>query len=416
MLTTQTKSIKKIKKMPIFNDEKELSLFLEKSLTDNLKYFIRHSITTLVKAEMEQIREELMDKASTANAPSFNGYYNRDLVSPYGKVENIPIPRFRDGFGNESPSMLNGFEDERSRTWRLLHDMHLMGISQRKVKQIANKHFGINISTRKLKDVSHELVMHESVQINTKPLTDEYQFLFCDGIWEKVKGSGWDKTAAVVLCVLGMRVDGSYQMLGFKLARAEDMGSWTKLLSSIKQRGLSGEAIDLVTMDDSAGCKSAIEQVYKSTPIQNCIVHKLRNVLSKTSHKHKPSMAEDLKVISSAQTPDEALEAAKAVAKKWYQKEEKAIASLRHNFEYCLTYYQYPKDMWKKIRSTNVLEREFREVRRRTKVNDHSFNNFESANVYHEGIFQYLNNSYPANNSVHQNSSNLSNLTQGLTH
>mgnify|MGYP003586073922 CR=1 FL=1 len=133
----------------------------------------------------------------------------------------------------------------------------------------------------------------------------------------------------------------------------------------------------------------------KDTPIQNCMVHKLRNVLSKTSHKHKKAMAEDLKVISDAQSPDEALLTAKEIAKKWYTKEAKAIASLRHNFEYCLTYFQYPKDIWKKIRSTNVLEREFREVRRRTKVNDHSFNSFVSANMYHEGIFQYLNSNYP---------------------
>lgn len=278
----------------------------------------------------------------------------------------------------------------------LLHDMHLMGISQRKVKKLADKHFGINISTKKLKDVSYELVMHESTQINKKQLTDEYQFLFCDGIWENVKGSGWYKTSAVVLCVLGMRADGSYQIPGFTLARAEDSDSWTKLLSSIKQRGLSGKTLDLVIMDDSVCCKLAIERVFKNTPIQNYIVHKLRSVLSKTSHKHKTAIAKDLKVISGTQSPDEALTAAQEIAKKWYSKEGKAIASLRHNFEYCLTYSQYPKDIWKKIRSTNVLGREFREVRRRTKVNEHSFNSFESANMYHEGIFQYLNGNYPA--------------------
>jgi len=402
MSTIQTKSNRKVKRMPVFNDDKELSSFLEKSLTDNLKHFIRHSITTLVKAEMEQIREDLKDKPNSgpsSNNPSFNGYYNRHLTSPFGRVEDIPIPRFRDGFGDKdelSPTSLAGFEDEKSRAWRLLHDMHMMGISQRKVKRIADEHFGIKISTKKLKDVSYELVMHESAQINSKQLNDEYQFLFCDGIWEKVKGDGWDRTAAVVLCVLGMKEDGSYQMLGFELARSEDSDSWTKLLSSLKKRGLSGKALDLVTMDDSGGCKIAIERVFKDIPIQNCIVHKLRNVLSKTSHKHKAAMAEDIKVISGALSPDEALAAAKAIAKKWYKKEERAVNSLRHNFEYCLTYYQYPKDIWKKIRSTNVLEREFREVRRRTKVNDHSFNNFESANMYHEGIFQYLNKYYPA--------------------
>lgn len=102
--------------MPVFETEKDLSAFLEKSLTDNLKHFIRHSTTTLVKAEMEQIRDELLHNTQT-NYPSFNGYYSRDLVSPYGKVEGIPIPRFRNGFSSEPPTTPNGFEDEKSRTW-----------------------------------------------------------------------------------------------------------------------------------------------------------------------------------------------------------------------------------------------------------------------------------------------------------
>jgi transposase-like protein len=107
-------------------------------------------------------------------------------------------------------------------------------------------------------------------------------------------------------------------------------------------------------------------------------------------------VTEDLKTITNANSPDKAMEAAKAIVKKWYVREEKAMNSLKHNFEYCLTYFQFPKDKWASIRSTNILEREFREVRRRTKVNDHSFNDIESARRYHEGIFQYLNANYPA--------------------
>jgi transposase-like protein len=395
MATTQIKSIRTIKKLPVFDDDKDLLAFLERSLTDNLKQFIRHSITTLVKAEMEQVRSELQQSQTNA-PPAFNGYYHRQLVSPFGKVEDVPIPRFRDGFGEWPPTMLDGFDDEKSRTWKLLHDMHMLGVSQRKVKLLAKQHLNLDIGLSKLKDVSQELVMHESAQINLKALSDDYQYLFCDGIWEKVKGHGWDKTAAVVLCVLGVKRDGTRELIGFELARAEDGDSWTTLLKSIKARGLSGNGLDLFVMDDSKGCKVGIDRVFGDVLIQNCIVHKLRQVIAFTSHKNKAAIAEDLKVISHANSPEEATEAAKAVAKKWYQKEERAIASLRHNFEYCLTYFQFPEDTWKTIRSTNILEREFREVRRRTKVNDHSFNNFESQRRYHEGIFQHLNNYYPA--------------------
>ena len=78
--------------------------------------------------------------------------------------------------------------------------------------------------------------MHESVQINKNSLLTNTSFCFVMVYREKVKGNGWDKTSAVVLCVLGMRADGSYQMLGFTLARAEDSDSWDPVLSSIKQR------------------------------------------------------------------------------------------------------------------------------------------------------------------------------------
>src|ERR1700758_639424 len=97
MPTTQIKSNRTVKKMPLFDDDKELSSYLERSLTDNLKHFIRHSVTTLVKAEMEQLRAELQE--ASGSFPAFNGYYGRHLTSPFGRVEDIPIPRFRGGFG-----------------------------------------------------------------------------------------------------------------------------------------------------------------------------------------------------------------------------------------------------------------------------------------------------------------------------
>lgn len=397
MNTTHYKSNRKIKKLPVFNDEKDLLSFLERSLTDNLKQFIKVSISTLIKTEMEQIRDEI--RQSGNQVPSFNGSYSRQLVSPFGKVSDIPIPRFREGFGSDgalAPSTLASFEDEKSRTWNLLKDMHLLGISQRKVKQLANKHLGLKISPKSIKNAMHDMVMHESMQINNKVLSDDYEYLYMDGIWEKIKGGGWDDTKAVVLCVLGVRSDGTREMIGFNLARAESKEAWTELLTNIKARGLTGDRLNMITMDDSAGAKIAIDKVYPRTPVQNCLVHKLRSVMMKTSRTNRASVVEDLKAITNSTSPDESTKVARAIVKKWYTTEEKAMNSLKHNFEYCLTYFQFPKDKWKQIRSTNILEREFREVRRRTKINDHSFNDFNSARRYHEGIFQYLNQHYPA--------------------
>lgn len=193
-----------------------------------------------------------------------------------------------------------------------------------------------------------------------------------------------------------MKADGTRELVGFMLARSEAEHGWRDLLIDLKKRGLRGKAPSMIIMDDSAGCKAAIDHIYPQVPIQNCIVHKLRSVQTKTSYQHRAAVIEDLKAITNANSPDEATAAAKAIVKKWYMREEKAMNSLKHNFEYCLTCFQFPREQWASIRSANILEREFREVRRRTKINDHSFNDFESARRYHEGIFQYLNANYPA--------------------
>ncbi|MCA9348148.1 transposase [Candidatus Saccharibacteria bacterium] len=173
--------------------------------------------------------------------------------------------------------------------------MHLLGISQRKVKHLANKHLGLRISTKAIKDAMHNLAMHESMQINQQILDDDFIYIFLDGIWENVKGGGWDKTKSVVLCVLGIKADGTRQLIGFTLARAEDEASWTELLADIKARGLTGDNLSMATMDDSAGCKSALDKIYPRTPVQNCLAHKIRAVQRKVSYTNRAAVCEDLK-------------------------------------------------------------------------------------------------------------------------
>ncbi len=135
--------------------------------------------------------------------------------------------------------------------------------------------------------------------------------------------------------------------------------------------------------------------------MQICIAHKIRDVMGKTSAQHKAGLAEDLQLVYRARTREEATGRAQALVKKWYLKEEKACNSLKHNFEHTLTYLDFPPDLWSKIRTNNMLEREFREVRRRTKVFDNSFNSEESLNRYHNGVFSWLNSNYPRSSHTH---------------
>ncbi len=106
-------------------------------------------------------------------------------------------------------------------------------------------------------------------------------------------------------------------------------------------------------------------------------------------------MSQDLKQIFKAENKEQAKQRIKSFSKKWYILEEKAIRILHFDLNLCLTYFDFPKEIWKKIRTVNILEREFREVRRRIKVFDNSFSDQNSTERCAQTIFHYLNNNYP---------------------
>lgn len=382
----------KPQKTPIFNSEKELANFLLSNVTDSLKQSIRVIVKIMIKEEMDNLRKEVDEHLS------FNGYYGRHMTSPLGKIENIPIARFREK-GNSDMSLrsIDVFEEQKDKFMELAVEMHRLGISTRKIGILCEKVLGVKISKNKVSHIHRKLAEEESFQINNIPLDDDFEYLYVDGIWAKAKSFGLkDNNKVVLLCVLGVKSNGDRKIIAFKIADVEDYESWNDMLLEVKERGLHGKNLKLIISDDNGGLMKAIKHLFPKTSIQTCMTHKMRNVISKAKRKNKSELAEDLKTIYLQQTKEEALKTMKQVARKWYLKEPKSVESLRFNFDKTLTYLNFPQNIWKQIRTTNMLEREFREVRRRIKVFDNSFNDRDSLHRYGNSIFSYLNNNYPA--------------------
>lgn len=272
MYTTQNKSNKnnhKPAKLPVFQDDQDLQQFLRRNLEDSLQQLIRVSVTTMVKAELENLRSEL------PAPPAFNGYYSRQLTSPYGRIEDVPVPRFRDGFTTDTtPQTLQVFETEQQRFLKIVGEMHRMGVSQRKVRQLAKLCFGITISADKVGAVHRELAAKEEAQLNNRSLTGIcYRYLIADGVWAKAKGYGWEDDDAVMLCAVGIRNDGKTDILGFRIARAEDEASWERFVQSLIDRGLDTRQLQLLIADDGGGLRAAKDKLLPGIQLQVCIVH-----------------------------------------------------------------------------------------------------------------------------------------------
>src|SRR3989338_4461562 len=126
--------------LPHLANEKELNQFLLEALGKNLEQAIRSTVSILVKTEMRQLREELWKEKREALV--FNGTYPRHLVSPAGRVADIPIPRFRSGNDGLELASMKVFGEERGRFNELVAHLHLAGVSQRKVNRFCKNLFG----------------------------------------------------------------------------------------------------------------------------------------------------------------------------------------------------------------------------------------------------------------------------------
>ena len=383
-------------KLPVFENDRDLQKYLETSFTESLRQLIKVTVSTMIKTEMEQFRQEFNEKLQ------FNGNYDRNFVSTFGEIKGVPVPRFRQSVEGMELKSMEVFDQERGKFEKLIGQMHLMGVSQRKIGQITNLCLGVKVNKNRVGAIYKELADREEMQLNQHYIGDDFKYLLIDGLWEVTKGYGWEDNKSVLICVLGIRANGERKILGFKLARKEDIANCSQLIKSLKDRGLKGENLELVISDDNPAFANVIQKYYPAVPIQNCIIHKMRNVLKKTKHRNKKQIGEDLKEIFNQTDRESAIKKSKEVVKRWYMSEKTAMESLRFNLETCFTYLDFPKEIWSKIRTTNILEREFREFRRRMKVFDNTFQNPESANRYANTITNYLNNNYPLK-SLHTN-------------
>lgn len=340
------------------NVQEEMWKFIATTLKQGLKRLLENlledEITARVKAERY--------KRSPQRQGYRGGHYGRDLVTRYGLLEDLQVPRLAEG--PMEFQLFNRYERRRPDVDAAIGRLFLQGISTRKLRGIARDLFGREVSATTVSKTA-DYLDEELRQYQTKPLSDDFAFLFLDGITQKVREIGVEKK--VMLCALGMREDGGKELLSFRLVDQEDTDSWRAFLVDLKSRGLLGKALKLITTDGNSALLKALKEVYPFLKVQRCIVHKLRNVANKLRRVHlKPCMAE-AKGIFNAPSRREAIKRFRSWKEKWEVEAERAVRCLEKDFHHCLHYYSFPKEWWKKIRTTNLLEREFREVRRRTR-------------------------------------------------
>ena len=167
-------------------------------------------------------------------------------------------------------------------------------------------------------------------------------------------------------------------------------GRWEGFLNRLYNRGLTGEVLSLIITDGNRGLENAVDNIYPQVKRQRCWAHKLRNVANNLKKKDRDKCINEARTIYKANNRKAAVEAYKKWATKWSSISSKAVRCIEKDLEEMLSFYYCPREIWIKLRTTNVIERAFREVRRRTRPMS-CFNNIQSIERIVYAVLSHLN-------------------------
>jgi putative transposase len=292
-----------------------------------------------------------------------NGSYPRRLLTTVGEIL-LDVPRTRE---HASPvtQVVERYQRRMPELDAMIRQVFLRGVSTRQTGAVLEALCGKTLSATSVSRLTGMLEA-SAAAFHQRPLTDHYLYLLCDGVYLRIREAGGVKRR-VALCVYGITTAGVKEMIDFKIARAESHAAWESLLQSLQDRGLKGATLKLVATDGGTGLHRALELVFPHARHQLCWAHKIRNVLDKVLERDHAACKRGLVAIYGAKSRAAAKRAAQRWRDRWQQVAPAAVRCLMPDLERLLTFFDCPEPLWKTLRTTNLIERSFVEVRRRVR-------------------------------------------------
>jgi putative transposase len=333
----------------------------------DFKPVARQALKELVEKRLEEEMTEYVGVAryehGAERADYRNGHYVRHLLTEMGDLELL-VPRSRKG---GFPSKLIERYGRRCRSIdRVLLACFCLGLSTRKAAGVLGPVLEEKVSATTISRIARGLD-GEVERYHHRLLTDQYRYLFFDGVVLKSKGAA-KVQKKILLCAFGITLDGKHEMIDFHAAPTESQACWESFLADLYRRGLSGTHCELIATDGGTGLHGALQIVYPKIVLQRCWAHKSRNVLDKVKKADQPAVKRALNRISHASNQRQATQAYWRLARRWRKAYPRAVACLEKDLDELLHFFQIKNpEMWSRLRTTNLIERSFREVRRRTR-------------------------------------------------
>jgi putative transposase len=291
-----------------------------------------------------------------------NGFYERGFVTIFGML-TLRIARTRTG--SFLPHAIRQFQRRANEVMLLIREAFLRGISTRQVGRVVAILTGEPVSAQTVSQLSRHLdrlvkAFHQA------RLKDEWAYLFLDGVSLRLRRPRGRKRVQM-LVAYGVQGDGTRRLLAFLRSPGESQAAWEGFLNGLYARGLTGNHLRLVVTDGCPGLACALQTVYPRVPHQRCWAHKMRNILNKVRKGDYNLVKANAQAIYRAASRREAEQAFRVFRARWQGIYAGMVKRLERDLPELLSFLEFPRHLWRKLRTTNVIERCFVEVRRRTR-------------------------------------------------
>jgi len=325
----------------------------------------RQALTEIIETEMAQAVDLWLESLEAEDeADRRNGYYRRSLLTELGDIE-LSVPRTRRYCPTE---VLRAYARRSPEIDRTILAGFVLGLSTRKLGEVLLSLLGRPVSPSTVSRVAESLDKAVAA-FHARPIRGRYKALMLDGV-VLARKTGAGALRRPVLVALGLRQDGKKEVIDFRLAQSESAAEWERFLDDLYKRGLVGEGLDMICVDGAKGLIAALPMVYDKIAVQRCWAHKIRNIVNKVRKADQASVKAGLHAVMNAATAAtaKARSAGRRFAERWAQAYPAAVACLRDDLDELLTCFRYKTLAERRaVRTTNAIERRFREVRRRTR-------------------------------------------------
>lgn len=322
---------------------------------------IRMTLETLLEEEIRQMVGGSRWARIGNRKDHRNGSYLRGLITSMGYLE-VDIPRSR--MNGSAAGVIGRYERRMPEMDDAIVTAYVNGISTRKMGKVTEALSGEHVGKSTVSRITRRLELQVE-ELRQAPISEPFAYLYLDATFIDARWARKVENVAALIAY-GIGPDGKRTLLGLTIGAQESEDSWADLLRQLNERGLKG--VKLVIADAHAGLAAAVRHHLPEAKLQRCVVHLQRNVLAKAPWRLRGRLGREVTTIFAAPNAKEARNRMEAFKGALGKQVPEAMECLENGFTAASQFYAFPKAHWRRIKTTNGLERLNAEIKRRTKV------------------------------------------------